>query len=60
MLEADLVSPDDFVTAQYPLTQVAAAFDDASSGRQVKVVVMADSPPRAVQAGDGRGMRAWI
>jgi Zn-dependent alcohol dehydrogenase len=46
MLEADLVSPDDFVTAQYPLTQVVAAFADASSGRQVKVVLLADSPPR--------------
>jgi 2-desacetyl-2-hydroxyethyl bacteriochlorophyllide A dehydrogenase len=46
MLEADLVSPDDFVTARYPLTQVVAAFADASSGRQVKVVLLADSPPR--------------
>jgi 2-desacetyl-2-hydroxyethyl bacteriochlorophyllide A dehydrogenase len=42
MLEAGLVSPDDLVTARYPLTQVAAAFDEASSGRQVKVVVTAD------------------
>jgi 2-desacetyl-2-hydroxyethyl bacteriochlorophyllide A dehydrogenase len=42
MLEAGLVSPDDLVTARYPLTQVAAAFDEASSGHQVKVVVTAD------------------
>jgi 2-desacetyl-2-hydroxyethyl bacteriochlorophyllide A dehydrogenase len=42
MLEAGLVSPDDFVTARYPLTQVAAAFAEASGGHQVKVVVTAD------------------
>jgi threonine dehydrogenase-like Zn-dependent dehydrogenase len=47
MLEADLVSPDDVVTARYPLTQVATAFDEASRGRQVKVVVLADSPRQA-------------
>lgn len=39
MLEAGLVSPHDLVTAQYPLAQAAAAFADAASGRQVKVVV---------------------
>ncbi len=42
MLTAGLVRPDDFITAQYPLSDVAAAFDEASSGRQVKVVVLAD------------------
>jgi len=36
------VRPEDFVTAQYPFSEVAAAFDEASSGRQVKVVVLAD------------------
>jgi Zn-dependent alcohol dehydrogenase len=47
MLEADLVSPDDFITARYPLAQTATAFNDASSGRHVKVVVLADLPHRA-------------
>ena len=42
MIAEGLVRPGDFVTAQYPLTDVAAAFADASSGRQVKVVVLAD------------------
>jgi threonine dehydrogenase-like Zn-dependent dehydrogenase len=40
MLEAGLVSPDDFVTAQYPLSEAADAFADASSGNQVKVVIV--------------------
>jgi 2-desacetyl-2-hydroxyethyl bacteriochlorophyllide A dehydrogenase len=44
ILEAGLVNPDDFVTARYPLTQVAAAFEDASGGHQVKVVVEVDNP----------------
>ncbi|GAA2011418.1 alcohol dehydrogenase catalytic domain-containing protein [Nakamurella flavida] len=43
MLEADLVRPADMITAQYPLSRVAEAFEDASSGRQVKVVVLADA-----------------
>jgi 2-desacetyl-2-hydroxyethyl bacteriochlorophyllide A dehydrogenase len=42
MLAAGLVNPDDIITARYPLTEVAAAFAAASSGRQVKVVVAAD------------------
>jgi 2-desacetyl-2-hydroxyethyl bacteriochlorophyllide A dehydrogenase len=46
MLTAGLVRPEDFVTARYPLTEVAAAFQDASSGRQVKVVVVADDEKR--------------
>ncbi len=45
MISAGLVRPEDFVTAQYPFSEVAAAFDEASSGRQVKVVVLADSEP---------------
>ena len=43
MLEAGLVRPEDMITAQYPLSQVADAFEEASSGRQVKVVVLADA-----------------
>jgi len=43
MITAGLVRSEDFITAQYPLSDVAAAFQDASSGRQVKVVVLADS-----------------
>lgn len=46
MLTAGLVRPEDFVTARYPLSEVAAAFEDASSGRQVKVVVVADDEKR--------------
>ena len=42
MLAAGLVRPDDFVTARYPLARAADAFADASSGNQVKVVVVAD------------------
>jgi threonine dehydrogenase-like Zn-dependent dehydrogenase len=42
MLAAGVVNPDDIITARYPLTEVAAAFAAASSGRQVKVVVAAD------------------
>jgi len=42
MIAAGLVRPEDFITAKYPLTDVAAAFEDASSGNQVKVVVLAD------------------
>lgn len=42
MLRAGLVRPEDFVTARYPLTKVAEAFDDAAGGQQVKVVVLAD------------------
>jgi len=42
MISDGLVRPDDFVTAQYPLAEVAAGFEDAASGRQVKVIVLAD------------------
>jgi threonine dehydrogenase-like Zn-dependent dehydrogenase len=42
MLAAGLVNPDDFITARYPLTRVADAFDAAATGRHVKVVVTAD------------------
>jgi 2-desacetyl-2-hydroxyethyl bacteriochlorophyllide A dehydrogenase len=42
MLAANLVDPDDFITARYPLTQVATAFAEAGGGRQVKVAVTAD------------------
>jgi 2-desacetyl-2-hydroxyethyl bacteriochlorophyllide A dehydrogenase len=42
MLAAGLVNPDDFITARYPLTKVADAFDAASTGRHIKVVVAAD------------------
>jgi 2-desacetyl-2-hydroxyethyl bacteriochlorophyllide A dehydrogenase len=45
MISAGVVRPEDFVTAQYPFSEVAAAFDEASSGRQVKVVVLAESEP---------------
>lgn len=43
MIEEGLVRPEDMITAQYPLSRVADAFADASSGRQVKVVVLADA-----------------
>lgn len=43
MLQAGLVRAEDFVTAQYPLTQAAAAFAEAAGGHQVKVVVTADA-----------------
>jgi threonine dehydrogenase-like Zn-dependent dehydrogenase len=42
MLATGLVNPDDFITARYGLTKVADAFDAASTGRHVKVVVTAD------------------
>jgi 2-desacetyl-2-hydroxyethyl bacteriochlorophyllide A dehydrogenase len=42
MLAAGLVNPEDIITARYPLTEVAAAFAAASTGRHVKVVVTAD------------------
>ena len=43
MLEANLVSPVDLITARFPLTQADTAFAEAASGRQVKVVVLADA-----------------
>lgn len=42
MISAGLVRPEDMVTATYGLADVAAAFEEASSGRQVKVVVLGD------------------
>lgn len=42
LLEAGLVKSEDLVTARYPLAQASAAFADAASGRQVKVVLLAD------------------
>lgn len=42
LLAAGLVEPDDLITAQYPLTQAPAAFAAAATGRQVKVVLLAE------------------
>jgi threonine dehydrogenase-like Zn-dependent dehydrogenase len=42
MLAAGLVDPQDIITARYPLSEVAAAFAAASTGKHVKVVVTAD------------------
>ncbi|GGM00333.1 zinc-dependent alcohol dehydrogenase [Nakamurella endophytica] len=42
LLRDGAVRPADFVTARYPLSQAPAAFAEASSGRQVKVVVLAE------------------
>lgn len=39
LLASGVVSPGDFVTARYPLAQAAAAFDAASGGAQIKVLV---------------------
>jgi 2-desacetyl-2-hydroxyethyl bacteriochlorophyllide A dehydrogenase len=41
MLADGLVNPDDFITARYPMTNVADAFAAAATGRHVKVVVTA-------------------
>jgi 2-desacetyl-2-hydroxyethyl bacteriochlorophyllide A dehydrogenase len=41
MLTAGLVEEDAIVTARYPFGRVAEAFAEASSGRQVKVIVTA-------------------
>ncbi len=43
LLERGLVRPKDFITAQYPLAEAAAAFAAASTGRHVKVVVLGDA-----------------
>ena len=48
MLREGLVRPADFITAEYPLSQVAKAFSEASSGRQVKVLVRGEAPTAAV------------
>lgn len=49
LLERGVVRAADLVTAVYPLAEAAAAFDAASSGEHVKVVVVAD----ASHAGNG-------
>ena len=41
MLRSGLVKAEDIITAQYPIDQAAEAFAEASSGRQVKVVLRA-------------------
>jgi 2-desacetyl-2-hydroxyethyl bacteriochlorophyllide A dehydrogenase len=43
MLSAGLVTEDDIVTARYPLARVGEAFAEAAGGRQVKVIVVAES-----------------
>lgn len=53
MLSSGLVDQDSIITAQYALTNVAEAFHEASSGRQVKVIVTADST-RQDGVGDAR------
>lgn len=42
MISDGLVRPEDFITARYPLAEVAAGFEDAASGKQVKVIILAD------------------
>lgn len=49
LLERGLVRPEDFITARYPLAEVAAAFEAASTGRHVKVVVLGDRLPAGGQ-----------
>src|SRR5436190_7284581 len=46
LLRRGAVKAADFVTAVRPLAQVAEAFELASSGQHVKVLVSADSPER--------------
>jgi threonine dehydrogenase-like Zn-dependent dehydrogenase len=43
MITSGLVAPEDFITAVYPLKEVAEAFASSASGAQVKVVVTAES-----------------
>jgi 2-desacetyl-2-hydroxyethyl bacteriochlorophyllide A dehydrogenase len=50
MLTDGLIEQDDLVTARYPFARVAEAFDEASSGRQVKVMVTADAATTAEPA----------
>ena len=40
LLQSGAVRSEDMITAQYPLSQAAEAFAEASSGRQVKVVLL--------------------
>jgi len=42
MLTAGLIDQDDIVTARYPLPRAGEAFAEAASGRQVKVMVIAE------------------
>jgi 2-desacetyl-2-hydroxyethyl bacteriochlorophyllide A dehydrogenase len=52
MIEAGLVDPDDFITARYPLGNVAEAFAAAATGEHVKVVVTAEHDnPRGAPLG---------
>jgi len=43
MLQQGLVRPADFITAEFPLDRAAEAFVEASSGRQVKVLLRAST-----------------
>lgn len=43
MLREGLVRPADFITAEFPISQAAQAFSEASSGRHVKVLVRGEA-----------------
>ena len=45
LLGQGLVRPEDFITARYPLSEAPAAFEAASSGREVKVAILGDEAP---------------
>ncbi len=45
MIASGLVTPEDFITAVYPLERVADAFAASASGAQVKVVVTSEPRP---------------
>ena len=51
LLQAGAVNPEDIITAEFPLEQAAAAFDLASAGHQVKVLLTQplDRPLDAVE-----------
>ena len=42
LLEQDVVRAEDIITARYPLSEAAAAFEAASSGSNIKVVITGD------------------
>jgi 2-desacetyl-2-hydroxyethyl bacteriochlorophyllide A dehydrogenase len=42
MLTDGVIEPNEIITARYPLSSVAEAFEEAASGRQVKVIVTAE------------------
>ena len=44
IITSGLVAPEDFITAVYPLEEVAEAFASSASGAQVKVVVTTEAP----------------